>query len=246
MSDAKVVAASRGFVCIRLLTYESKEEAEVLKSLFIGRSGDLENTTFAILTPEGKTIGRAGRSPEFAFETPEAMAESMGRTSAQYAGRKEAPRELPLMKDLRLALNVASCEGLPLVVSLASGKDERERMEALLDAAAWTPGIIGRFAYVSVVDSKAPAALTGVTRKSGFLVVQPDVYGTKGSILAELDPASSGKDLEQGLAKGRSLHKAPEKDPQTHQREGRRLGVHWETVIPDTDPGPGGGPPRKP
>ena len=58
LSDADVVAASRKFVCIRLSTYEDAEEAEFLRSIYVGRSGDLENTVFAILSPDGKRTPR--------------------------------------------------------------------------------------------------------------------------------------------------------------------------------------------
>ena len=44
LSDKDVVEASRDFVCIRLATYENAEEAKILKSIFTGRSGALENT----------------------------------------------------------------------------------------------------------------------------------------------------------------------------------------------------------
>src|SRR5262245_31890428 len=92
LSDASVVAASREWVCVRLLTYENAAEAEMLTSLFVGRSGQLENTTFALLAPDGKTkLSRAGRSPDFAFrggpgESPAAeMASAMVEIAARYA-----------------------------------------------------------------------------------------------------------------------------------------------------------------
>ena len=63
-----MIAASRKFVCVRLATYESKEEADLLTDIFVGRSGELENTTFVILAPDGKKrLTRAGRGPMFAF-----------------------------------------------------------------------------------------------------------------------------------------------------------------------------------
>ena len=42
LSDPAVVAASRSFVCVRLLTYENAREAELLRGIFRGRSGELE------------------------------------------------------------------------------------------------------------------------------------------------------------------------------------------------------------
>ncbi len=245
LSDQKVIAASRDLVCMRLATYESKEEAETLKSIFTGRSGELENTTFALLTPRGERVGRAGRSPDFAFDGPAGMADAMRRLAAQNPGKKDERRELPIMKNLRLALDVASCDGLPLAVVLGQDKDELERLEARVASVASSEALAGRFIYASVADPKELAPIAGVTRKSGILVVAPDVYGQKGTVLVELDPTSDAKALAEGLERGRAKHAPAEKDPRAHIREGHRLGVHWDTEIPDTDPGPGPGGPRR-
>ena len=53
LSNKEVIEASRDFVCIRLATYENVAEAKILKSIFTGRSGELENTTFVLLAPDG-------------------------------------------------------------------------------------------------------------------------------------------------------------------------------------------------
>ena len=49
-----VVQASRRFVCIRTLTYEDAEERDFQRALFIGGSGDVENTSFCFLSPDAK------------------------------------------------------------------------------------------------------------------------------------------------------------------------------------------------
>ena len=244
LSDARVVAASRDFVCIRLATYESKEEAELLKSIFLGRSGELENTVFALLAPSGEKIGGAGRTPEFAYAGPEPMAEAMKQIAAKYPGRKDDAHEFPRMKDLRLALNVAACDGLPLLVALAPDREELARMEQRLKPVVWGKEAAGRFIHCSLRDAKELAPVSGVTRKSGLLLIQPDAFGLKGSMLLELDAELAPAELEKGLARARSLFKTVEKDPSAHIREANRRGLHWETLIPDTDPGPGA-PPKK-
>ncbi|MFT7643709.1 MAG: hypothetical protein ACI9G1_005475, partial [Pirellulaceae bacterium] len=39
-----------------------------MRSIFVSRSGNIENTTFSILTPDGKkSLVRAGRSPDWSF-----------------------------------------------------------------------------------------------------------------------------------------------------------------------------------
>ena len=137
LSDPAVVAASRDFVCIRLATYESAEEAKFLKKLFIGRSGELENTVFTILSPDGqKKLVRAGRSPHMSFRGPEEesireMADTMKRIAKQYRSRKKA-QALPYLADLRRGLNVASCDIQPLVVTFAKSEAARKKLEAKL------------------------------------------------------------------------------------------------------------------
>ena len=72
-----VVAASRSFVCARLATYESEAERKILASIYVGRNGEVQNTTFTILSPDGKRVlVRAGRSPGSAFGDGEDGAES--------------------------------------------------------------------------------------------------------------------------------------------------------------------------
>ncbi|MEI6236045.1 MAG: hypothetical protein WCT04_23565, partial [Planctomycetota bacterium] len=61
----EVIAASRQFVCVRLVTYEDKDEALFLKSIGRTRSGELENSSFGMLAPDGKTkvlFGGRGQS----------------------------------------------------------------------------------------------------------------------------------------------------------------------------------------
>lgn len=239
-----MIEASRDFVCIRLATYESKEEAEVMKSYFVGRSGELENTMFAILSPDGKLISRAGRSPDAAFADAEAMAKGMKELAARYQAKKDAKRELPVLKNVRLALDVAACDGRACVVSLAAGKEAAAKQEEALSAVAWSEGVAGKFVYASTADTRELETVKGVTKKSGFLVIEPDAYGLEGKVLAEIDATATGKDLEAALLKANEKHVVPDKDPNEHIREGHRLGVEWETEIPDTDPGPGGKGPR--
>ena len=109
LSHAGIVAASRSFVCIRPLTYESAVEAPFLESLFRGRSGNLENTVFAMLGPDAKTkLCRTGRSPDSAFRSPDEMAAAMKQILQKYPNARSISRPLPLLANVRLGLNVSS------------------------------------------------------------------------------------------------------------------------------------------
>ena len=124
LSHAGVVAASREFVCIRPLTYESAVEAPYLQSLFRGRSGNLENTVFAMLGPDAKTrLCRTGRSPGFAFQSPDQMAAAMKQILKQYPSSKPVARPLPLLPNVRLGLNVSSCDNTCLLYTSPSPRD---------------------------------------------------------------------------------------------------------------------------
>jgi hypothetical protein len=71
LSDPDVIAASRKFICIRLLSYENKEEAAFLKTFNVGRNGDVENTVFCILSPDAKQrLSRASRGTGQVYGNP--------------------------------------------------------------------------------------------------------------------------------------------------------------------------------
>src|SRR3954447_19107352 len=122
LSRPSVVAASRHFVCLRLLTYESRQEARFLRSLAPTGSGALENTVFTLLAPDGKRqLVRGSRSARQTFGDAERMASAMNRIAAGYGAKMPAgaPNELPRVPDVRLAVNVAACDSRPLVVVFA-------------------------------------------------------------------------------------------------------------------------------
>lgn len=260
LSDKAVIAASRAFVCVRLATYESASEAAVLKSFFVGRSGELENSTFAILAPDGKTkLTRAGRSPSFAYgrgdDAPAAMAAEMKRLAKRYPGKRGATKTapLPLVADVRLGINIAACDSLPLVIVIGKNAAQRAKLEKTLAPLAWTEANLGVFAYASTHDMQDLKPLAKVKASPGYVVVQPGAYGQDGSGLVQLPATATPKALEAALAKARKKHNAAaKKDRRSHVRTGQRAGVHWDTEIPVTDPGkapggrggPGGRPPR--
>jgi hypothetical protein len=246
LSDVEVIDESRKFVCIRLATYENKEEAALLKSIFIGRSGELENTTFAILSPDGKRqLVRSGRSPDFAFRSIGTMATTMRRISSQY-GARGANTELPVMSDVRLAINVASCDNQPLIVLRATNQDRLAELKARMSTLAWSDEFIGQFLYVATTDSADLKAIRGLQASSEIIVVEPGHFGIDGDVLAQLKGDASDADLQEALDVSVVLHQRVDKQMATHTRLGSQLGIQWKTALPVTDPGgPGrGGPGR--
>lgn len=242
-----MIAASRKFVCVRLLTYESSGEEAFLEGLFVGRSGDLENTTFAILAPDGKKrLTRTGRGPKMAFGHGRAgvktMAAEMEAIAKSYPGRKRAkgPAPLPLLVDVRRAINVAACDNLPLVVVYGKTAEERAALEARLAPLAWDDANLGAFLYVATTERGDLKPLGKLKPGAGYFVVQPDAYGRKGTSLVQLPAQATAKTLQAALDRARGRFEPLEKSHhREHVRAGKRAGVHWETEIPVTDPGKG-------
>jgi len=238
LSHAGVVAASRQFICIRPATYESAEEAPFLNSLFRGRSEDLENTVFAILSPDGKTrLCRTGRSPQFAFRSPDDMAAAMKQISRKYPGTDIPAGQLPLLASVRLAVNVAACDSTPLAIVYSPDKTTRDAMQKRLARLAWHKDHIGRLQYCVATNADELKKLGAADARPGLLVIQPGNYGTDGSVLTAVADDADAGELEDALSFGVLLSQFELKDRFQHVSRGRQLGVSWQTAIPVTDPG---------
>ncbi len=145
MSRKEVVTASRNFICIRPQTYESAEEAKFLESIFRGRSGKLENTVFCLFAPDGKTkLTRSGRSPKMVFRDAGEMVSFMDKSGSKYRA-KSSIKSLPYLEDVRLGLNVASCDLRPLVILISSKMSTLSKMEKRRLPLAWGNDFVGRF-----------------------------------------------------------------------------------------------------
>lgn len=243
LSDQDIIAATRDFVCLRASTYESAEEAPFLASLFRGRSGELENTVFALVEPDGKTrIGRGGRSPGMALgRSKEDILRGLERTAKRFKVKNtEPPATLPLAENVRLAVNVAACDNQPLVIILAEEEPLRARIEKALAPLAWSEEFLGQFHYVSSSNATELAGIAGVAIPAGMLVIEPDRFGTGGKVIASHAVGDASRGIAETLrAALAAFDRKASGDRRDHYREGSREGVNWETAIPVTDPGPG-------
>ncbi len=258
LSDTGVIAAARNFVCIRLMTYESADEAKVLTSVFTGRSGDLENSTFALLAQDGKRkLTRSGRSPDMIFRgsEEETATDEMARRLRELAdehgfvdgkptskkAKSAAHAALPAIADVRLALNVASCDQTPLVIVRGKTAKDVAAAEKRLVPLAWSDDFRGRFAFATTSDAEELEPVADPPEAAAFLVVAPDVFGVKGTVLAHASAAATDDELAAALKKGIEAFRPQAKDAPTQIRDAREEGVRWESEIPVTDPGPPGG-----
>jgi len=239
LSQPEIIAASRAFVCVRLTTYEDKEEGQFLTSFHVTRSGELENTVFTILSPDGKKqLARASRSAQHTFGDAEQMALTMKRIAGEYPAKKTAtlPTELPRVRSVALAVNVAACDNQPLVILFAADAKVRQDLEKRLLPLAWKAPFLGRFIYVSASTAEELAKIEGARAEAGVMVVQPDRFGTKGKLLQQIGAAASRDELTKCLRKALSQHQPSEKSFGSHVRAGQQQGIFWKTVLPVTDP----------
>ncbi len=238
LSQPTVIAASRAFVCVRLATYENKQEAELLKTIFVGRSGEVENTTFAILAPDGKQqLVRSGRAARNTFASAAEMAESMNQIARRYEGRNSTREpELPVVATPRLALDVAACDNRPLALLAATEPAVLRQMEDRVRKLAWSNEFAGQAIYAITSDFASLKMVEGIGPDGGLLIIQPDRFGQKGKVLAQAAPNATPAELSRTLRTGIGLHQRSERDFRGHVRDGHQAGIFWETVLPVTDP----------
>ncbi|MDA1053744.1 MAG: thioredoxin family protein [Planctomycetota bacterium] len=239
LSHESVVAASRNFVCIRLATYEDQQEAEFMSRVFTPRSGVLENTTFGILSPDGKrNLITPGRAPKHAFRDATSMANKMNLIALQHPGARQAAwtdQRLPGMNSVDVALNVAACDNLPVLVTFAENEQRLAEINKSLLKIAWSEPLAGQFVYGSTSNQQKLKPIPGVNVKEGILVVEPGPYGLTGKILRELPgiPTSEQSKAELLQAVASFSRVAPEYT--SHIQLGIQLGIDWESAIPETD-----------
>lgn len=143
------------------------------------------------------------------------MAWDLNRLAERYPG-KNARRDLPLVDNYRLALNIAACDGLPLIVV------SKQDWEMRLTQYCWESHNLGKAVYV-----KGPAR-----GQVGAYLVVPDRFGLKA---AKTVPLSEGlSSLEFG--KLLDQHRGAPKDHRDQVRAGMEQGIRWETKVPVTDP----------
>src|SRR5262245_38600701 len=235
LSRPEVIAASRDFVCVRLATYEDPDEARFLKGLLRTRSGEVENSVFCLLAPDGKSkLIRAARGAEQVYADAAAMAADMKRVAGQFTP-KATPTALPLVAGTGLGLGVAAADGLPLVVILGEDAAARQRLAEVVAKLAWFDEFIGRFVYAEGT-AKELTGVSDVALDARVAVIAPDRFGLKGTVLRQVVADASAEKLAGALRAAATEYKSPAKSFRTHVQEGQRLGVYWETRVPVTDP----------
>ena len=241
LSDEKVIEVSRKFVCIRLATYEDEAEAEFLRTIYVGREGDLENTVFVLLSPDTKeNLCKPGRGPHFAFSSSRALAAGMEKVAKEYKTKDRQPGTtpmLPQLKDVRLGLNVSSCDGLPSVVCVAKNDKEAAKMQSTLAPLAFSNELAGKFVYSTTMKPDDLKSVKGYEGKPGYLLIQPGEYGVDGKLIDQFDSETKTADLKAAMIAHANGVSKVNKNHTVHVRKGMQSGKSWETEIPVEDKG---------
>ena len=228
--NADVIAASRKFVCVRIDTYESEANEELVRKLM---DGVLVNTTFCLLAPDGKTtLSHVGRSISGPFASPRGLS----RISRRYAPAGDADKALvPDFHSVRSALNVASADGRLLVLIVAQ-EEKVADIETALRSIAWHDDVAGRFHFDLETDpSTFQDKLDGkVTSGPGIYVVQADSFGLRGEVLKRMDVDADAEAIRESLlaANEQFARTAKPKTYESHVAEGKRKGIYLEMAIP--------------
>jgi hypothetical protein len=240
LSQPKVVAALREFVCVRLATYENGTEARFLQEICPTGSGQLENTAFTILTPDGKKqLVRGSRSARDTFDDADHMAETMNRIAGWYPRQKAQSTlvpDVPTVASVRLAIDVAACDNQPLVLFQRGPSTQGNGLVDKLKVLAWTEEFRGRFIYAEFGDASELSSVEGTEANVGLFVIQPDRFGQKATVLAGVTADASAAAVADGLRKGLALYRPALETFKDHIRAGHQHGAFWQTAIPVTDP----------
>ena len=185
-----------------------------------------------ILSPSGKErLTRSGRGPGQVFGRRTSLADELNEISAEYRAKKtKTPAALPDFETFRMALNLASADQRVLV--LQAGEDQET--SANLAAAAWSDLMIGRFHYDLETD---PEEWTEVISKEkgqeGIYLINPGIYGQKGTVIQQLPLDASRKDIAQAMTEANAtfIKTTEKKNYSDHVRAGRRAGVYFEMPV---------------
>lgn len=242
LSKAKLLEASRDFVCARLVTYESDKEDEFLKKIGGSHQYEVANTTFVLLAPNGKTkLTRAARAPRQTFGGDDSglsgLLSEMKRIAKKYPGNgKTIGEKTPYLVDVRRALNVAACDNQPLVVVSIADKTKAEAVEKAVSELAWNADFRGRYAFVksnSVSElAKVENIPKDIDKENCVVVVQPGVYGLTGKVISSsesIDKDALTETLQAGL-------KSFNRNPMSRREltSAVRKNIEWEAENPES------------
>ena len=226
---------------MRPATYESEIETRILVDYFNGYDDKLVNTVFCLLDPSGKRLIRAGRSPSSIYAGATELVTAMRGFASAYAP-KDQPRSLPSIGNLRLALNLAACDSMPLVVGVYGSKasagpgateELRRQLEARLAELSWSPGFRGQAQYLMLAEGGEEHGqimeLLGASKPAEIQLLMPDAFGQSAELLAQ--GRATDPQLEEVFAKRLGELEVRAKNARSHIAEGKSKDLVWESAT---------------
>ncbi|MDA7514467.1 hypothetical protein N8513_00545 [bacterium] len=137
---------------------------------------------------------------------------------------------MPDFGTFRMALNIASGDQRVLVLQAGENKEAN----ANLSAAASSDLMIGRFHYDVEKDaSKWSEVIEGEKSTEGIFLINPDQFGQKGSVIAQLPLSASRQEIAKAMQEANAtyIETTEKKTYSEHVKAGRRAGVYFEMPV---------------
>lgn len=217
-----------------MMTYESAGEGEILKSLRPG--APLANTVFAILDPAGRALTPPARGPGRLFRDSADMSEKMNSIAAHFNSNSAVvPNDIPAVDTVPLAINVAACDKLPLVLVVGRTEEEKRILASRLTPLAWSDQFIGKLIYAKASEAD-PRLIRGTAGGSGYIFASPNQFGTEATTTVQLGASASSEQLSQAMQTAINAYRPQYSSNREHVGLGHRNGLSWDTPLPVTDP----------
>jgi hypothetical protein len=154
-------------------------------------------------------------------------------------GSEASTPVLPVMADLRQALNVAASDPSGVIVVVHPAERD-QALEQRLARLAYEEGIAGRTYIARLTESEWSLAhkigqISGGSLTPGVYFVAPDPYGLEGEVWAEVAPAATEDQLRTELAAvlDRFLTTYKKLDRASHLKGGVENDISWAEYDPD-------------
>ena len=228
----EVVESAKKFVCIRLTSYEDESEKAFVSKF---HRGEVSNTAFALLTPEGTLALRGrgpGRGPMDLFQDSAGMAKGMDSLAANYTPKKsEGVPALPVTLTPKIGMVVAASDNLPLILVVASDPKKIAELEAKVAVQAWSKEFAGRCTYATAAGAKDIPKLKGKTIIEGVMLIEPDIFGAAGDVVGEVPGNQISGKLSEAMETTLRKHVPVAKSRGEMARKGYDQDIFYETNI---------------
>jgi len=137
---------------------------------------------------------------------------------------------MPDFGTFRMALNIAS--GDQRVLVLQAGVDENATKNLAIISAS--PPILGRFHYDLERDAgKWSKVIEGEKSTKGILLINPDQFGQKGTVISQLPLSASRQEIADAMqeANAHFIKTTQKKSYSEHIQKGRRAGIYFEMPV---------------